>query len=80
MAEWAMGSVNKVFNYKLEDGQAPVGDPILDYKGNKNEEKLKQKSDANKTKKPGVVISEPVSSFQNTSYRNLLFKSIFFSS
>ena len=45
--------VDKVFTYKLEDGQAPVGDPLLDYKGNKNEEKLKQKSDANKTKKPG---------------------------
>jgi len=45
--------VDKVFNYKLEDGQAPVGDPLLDYKGNRNEEKLKQKSDANKAKKPG---------------------------
>jgi len=45
--------VDKVFTYKLEDGQAPVGDPLLDYKGNRNEEKLKQKSDANKTKKPG---------------------------
>ncbi len=45
--------IDKVFNYKLEDGQAPVGDPLLDYKGNRNEEKLKQKSDANKGKKPG---------------------------
>jgi hypothetical protein len=45
--------VDKVFNYKLEDGQVPVGDPLLDYKGNPNEEKLKQKSDANKAKKPG---------------------------
>ncbi|HET9745901.1 MAG TPA: hypothetical protein VFP97_09320 [Chitinophagaceae bacterium] len=45
--------VDKVFTYKLEDGQAPVGDPLLDAKGNRNEEKLKQKSDANKTKKPG---------------------------
>ncbi len=45
--------IDKVFTFKLEDGQAPVGDPLLDYKGNKNEEKLKQKSDANKTKKPG---------------------------
>jgi hypothetical protein len=45
--------VDKVFTYKLEDGQAPVGDPLLDYKGNRNEEKLKQKSDANKMKKPG---------------------------
>ena len=54
--KWQNGQwvhVDKVFNYKLEDGQAPVGDPLLDYKGNRNEEKLKQKSDANKTKKPG---------------------------
>ena len=54
--KWQNGQwvhIDKVFTYKLEDGQAPVGDPILDYKGNKNEEKLKQKSDANKTKKPG---------------------------
>jgi len=54
--KWQNGQwvhVNKVFNYKLEDGQAPVGDPLMDYKGNKNEEKLKQKSDTNKTKKPG---------------------------
>jgi len=54
--KWQNGQwvhVDKVFNYKLEDGQAPVGDQLLDYKGNKNEEKLKQKSDVNKTKKPG---------------------------
>ena len=54
--KWQNGQwlhVDKVFNFKLEDGQAPVGDPLMDYKGNKNEEKLKQKSDANKTKKPG---------------------------
>jgi len=54
--KWQNGQwvhIDKVFTYKLEDGQAPVGDPILDYKGNKNEEKLKQKSDANKAKKPG---------------------------
>ena len=54
--KWQNGQwvhVDKVFNYKLEDGQAPVGDQLLDYKGNKNEEKLKQKSDANKAKKPG---------------------------
>lgn len=54
--KWQNGQwvhVDKVFNYKLEDGQAPVGDQLMDYKGNKNEEKLKQKSDANKAKKPG---------------------------
>jgi len=54
--KWQNGQwvhIDKVFNYKLEDGQAPVGDPLLDSKGNRNEEKLKQKSDANKGKKPG---------------------------
>lgn len=54
--KWKNGKwvhIDKVFTYKLQDGQAPVEDPILDIKGNKNEEKLKQKSDANKTKKPG---------------------------
>jgi len=54
--KWQNGQwvhVDKVFTYKLEDGQAPVGDPLMDIKGNKNEEKLKQKSDSNKTKKPG---------------------------
>jgi hypothetical protein len=54
--KWQNGQwvhVDKVFTYKLEDGQAPVGDPLMDNKGNKNEEKLKQKSDANKVKKPG---------------------------
>jgi len=53
---WVNGKwvhVDKVFTFKLEDGQAPVDDPILDLKGNKNEEKLKQKSDSNKTKKTG---------------------------
>lgn len=54
--KWQNGQwvhINKVFHFKLEDGQAPVDDPLLDLKGNKNEEKLKQKSDSNKTKKPG---------------------------
>ncbi|HJS53936.1 MAG TPA: hypothetical protein VJ765_05310, partial [Chitinophagaceae bacterium] len=48
--KWQNGQwvhIDKVFNFKLEDGQAPVGDPLMDYKGNKNEEKLKQKSDSN---------------------------------
>lgn len=54
--KWQNGQwvhIDKVFNFKLEDGQAPVGDPLLDIKGNTNEEKLKTKSDANKAKKPG---------------------------
>jgi hypothetical protein len=35
---------------QLQDGQAPVGDPLLDAKGNKNELKLQGKSEKNKTK------------------------------
>lgn len=42
--------VDKVFTFKLEDGQAPVGDPLLDPKGNRDEKKLQEKSDKNKTK------------------------------
>jgi hypothetical protein len=52
--EWKNGKwihINKVFNQKLEDGQAPMPDPILDDKGNRNEEKLQERSDKNKAKK-----------------------------
>ena len=53
--EWKNGKwihINKVFDQKLEDGQAPMPDPILDDKGNRNEEKLQESSDKNKAKKP----------------------------
>jgi hypothetical protein len=43
--------IDKVFDYKLEDGQAPVPDPIRDAKGTNNEEKLLQQSEKNKIKK-----------------------------
>lgn len=52
--KWENGKwvhIDKVFTFKLEDGQAPVGDPLLDPKGNPDEKKLKEKSDKNKTKK-----------------------------
>ena len=52
--EWKNGKwihINKVFDQKLEDGQAPMPDPILDEKGNRNEEKLQERSDKNKAKK-----------------------------
>lgn len=51
--KWENGKwmhIDKVFTFKLQDGQAPVGDPLLDPKGNRNEEKLKEKSDKNRTK------------------------------
>ena len=52
--KWKNGKwvhIDKVFTQKLEDGQAPVPDPILDIKAKKNEEKLNQKSTKNKGKK-----------------------------
>jgi len=43
--------IDKLYNFKLKEGEAPVGDPILDLKGNKNEEKLQQQSEKNRQKK-----------------------------
>lgn len=51
--KWQNGKwvhVDKVFTMKLKDGEAPVEDPILDQKGNKDEKKLLERSDKNKTK------------------------------
>ena len=47
--------IDKVFTYKLLDGQAPVGDPLLDPKGNRDEKKLQEKTDKNKTKENGRI-------------------------
>jgi hypothetical protein len=52
--EWKNGKwmhIDKLYNFKLEDGQAPVPDPIRDGKGNNDEQKLKEKSEKNKVKK-----------------------------
>lgn len=51
--KWKNGKwihVDKVFHYKLEDGQVPLEDPILDAQGNRDEKKLQEKSDKNKLK------------------------------
>ena len=45
------GHIEKVFDFKLQDGEAPVEKPILDNKGNVNETILQQQSDTNKQKK-----------------------------
>ena len=45
--------VNKVFTEKLEDGQAPVPNPIRDANGANIDEKLKQQPDKKKVKKKG---------------------------
>lgn len=42
--------IDKVFTFKLNDGEAPVDDPVMDLKGKKDEKKLQEKSDANKKK------------------------------
>jgi hypothetical protein len=51
--KWKNGKwvhIDKVFTFKLEDGQAPVEDPVMDNKGNRNEKKLQEKSDKNQRK------------------------------
>lgn len=53
---WKSGKwvhIDKAFDFKLEDGQAPIPDPIRDGMGTNNEQKLKQRSDKNRTKKGG---------------------------
>jgi hypothetical protein len=54
--EWKNGKwvhINKVFDQKLEDGEAPVPEPLLDDKGNANQQKLEERSNKNKNSKPG---------------------------
>ena len=51
--KWVNGKwqhIDKFFHQKLEDGQAPVPNPIRDVKGNTNQEKLKQQSEKNRGK------------------------------
>jgi hypothetical protein len=51
--KWENGKwmhINKVFTFKLKDGEAPVGDPLLDPKGNRDEKKLQERTDKNRTK------------------------------
>jgi len=60
---------DKAFDYKVDMkgvdpymGKPPVGEPILDAKGNRDEKKLMEKSDKNKEKetpKPGQHDNEP---------------------
>jgi hypothetical protein len=56
--KWENGKwvhIDKAFDYKLTGvdtymGNPPVGDPLLDIKGNRNEKKLEEKSNKNKAK------------------------------
>jgi len=52
--KWENGKwvhINKVFDFKLKDGEFPMPDPVRDASGKNDEEKLKQRSDKNKGKK-----------------------------
>lgn len=51
--KWENGKwmhVNKVFTFKLQDGQAPHEDPLLDPTGKRDEKKLQERTDKNKAK------------------------------
>lgn len=53
--QWVNGSwqhINKVFDFKLQDGEFPIQDAIKDKDGNVNEQKLQQQSQKNIEKKP----------------------------
>jgi len=66
--KWENGKwvhVDKAFDYKIDMsdvdpyvGKPPVGEPILDNKGNKNEKKLQEKSDKNKGKEKPIIENE----------------------
>ncbi len=52
--KWTNGKwvhVNKIFDQQLEDGQAPMPEPLKDDAGNNNEQKLQQQSEKNRAKK-----------------------------
>jgi hypothetical protein len=54
--KWENGKwvhINKVFDFKLKDGEFPMPDPLRDDKGKNNEEKLHLQTEKNKAKKTG---------------------------
>ena len=63
--KWESGKwvhIDKAFNFKLDMdgvdpyiGKPPMGDPILDNKGNEDEKKLRDKSDKNKGREKPVI-------------------------
>ena len=51
--KWVNGKwqhIDKVFTFKLQDGQVPVTNPLFDNKGKADEKKLQEQSDKNKSK------------------------------
>lgn len=64
--KWANGKwvhVNKVFDFKLKDGEAPIPEPLKDDAGKSNEIKLLEQSEKNRQKekaKPQAPAKKPV--------------------
>jgi len=59
--KWVNGKwsqIDKVFDYKLQDGQAPIPEPLKDATGKSNEEKLLLQSQKNQQK--GKPVKRPV--------------------
>lgn len=56
--KWTL--IDKVFNYKLQDGQAPIPAPIKDATGKTNELRLLQQSEKNLLKQEPVQPRAPV--------------------
>jgi hypothetical protein len=53
--KWLAGRwvhVDKVFDFKLKDGEFPMPDPLLNNNGDQDENKLMNRSEENKNKKP----------------------------
>ncbi|HKG68369.1 MAG TPA: hypothetical protein VKA92_05840 [Segetibacter sp.] len=62
--KWQNGKwqqIDKVFDYKLEDGQAPVPAPIKTVNGKSNELKLLQQSEKNRQRQQQAPAKPPVS-------------------
>ncbi len=63
--KWTNGKwvhINKVFDFKLADGEAPMPEPLKDDLGNSNEEKLRTQSEKNKqnARQKPVAPAKPV--------------------
>jgi hypothetical protein len=70
--KWSNGKwlpVDKVFNYSLRDGQAPLPDPLKDAGGKSDELKLMQQSEKNRQKQKPLQ-SQPKLPVKNSSGKN----------
>ena len=61
--KWVNGKwlqIDKVFDYKLKDGEAPIPVPLKDASGNSNETKLMEQSEKNRQKQKQQATPPPV--------------------